>query len=106
MDEHKVLDYALVVMKNLNLIIILYMVILMSFCLCGYVQENSALAFLSRIDTVPLAPWKIPVLAVILYGACLLLMYIRGLNGFALVVRVTAEIFALFLRQLSSGLQL
>ena len=30
MDEHKVLDYALVVMKNLNLIIILYMVILLS----------------------------------------------------------------------------
>ena len=96
MDEHKVLDYALVVMKNLNLIIILYMVILMSFCLCGYVQENSALAFLSRIDTVPLAPWKIPVLAVTLYGACLLLMYIRGLNGFALVVRVTAEMLLCF----------
>lgn len=96
MDEHKVLDYALVVMKNLNLIIILYMVILMSYCLCGYVQENSALAFLSKIDTVPLAPWKLSVLVVILYGACLLLMYIRGLTGIALVVKVTVEVLLCF----------
>ena len=66
MDEHRVLDYALVVMKNLNLIIILYMVLLMSYCLGGIVQENSALAFLSKIDIIPLVPWKVPVLAVLL----------------------------------------
>ncbi len=38
MDEHKALDYALAVMKNLNLIIILYMGILIFNCLRGYVQ--------------------------------------------------------------------
>lgn len=96
MDEHRVLDYALVVMKNLNLIIILYMVILMSYCLGGVVQENSALAFLSKIDTIPLVPWKVPVLAVLLYGACLLLMYIRGLSGFALMIKAALELAVCF----------
>ncbi len=97
MDEHKALDYALAVMKNLNLIIILYMGILIFNCLRGYVQENSALAFLSRIDTIPPAPWKIPVIAVMTYSGCLLLMRIRGLGGISLISKVAVEMTLCFL---------
>lgn len=97
MDEHKALDYALAVMKNLNLIIILYMGILIFNCLWGYVQENSALEFLSRIDTIPPAPWKIPVIAVMTYSGCLLLMGIRGLGGISLISKVAVEMTLCFL---------
>lgn len=96
MREDRVLNYALISMKNLNLMIILYTVILIASCSYGYVQENSGLHFLSQIHTIPMAPWKLPFLACMLYGSCLLLMYMRGLNGLALLIKATIEIMICF----------
>lgn len=91
MSEHRVLNYILVVMKNLNLIIILYIAVMMWYCLTGYVQENSAVSFLARIDTVPVSSWKIPILAACLFGSCLLLMYMRSTSNAALILKVCLE---------------
>lgn len=92
MHENRTLDYILVVMKNLNLIIVLYIATLMSYCLSGYVQENSALNFLSQVDTIPVVSWKLPILTACLFGSCLLLMYMDNVNGFALVLKVSLEL--------------
>lgn len=92
MNENRMLDYILVIMKNLNLLIILYIAVMMWYCLTGYGQENSALNFLMRIDTAPAVPWKIPVLTVGLFVCCLLLMYIRNTNTVTLVAKVCLEI--------------
>lgn len=96
MYENGFLDYILVIMKNLNLIIVGYITAIMTVCLSGYVQENSALMFLSRVDTVPIAAWKLPVLVLCLYGSCLLLMRMRNINGFALGVRIWLELIIVF----------
>ena len=48
MDENKTSEYLLVVMKNLNLIIILFISMLITYSLSGTVKEGSALRFRSR----------------------------------------------------------
>lgn len=92
MDENKFSDYVLVIMKNLNLIIILYIAVIMAMGLAGYVQENSALEFLGRIHRLPIEAWKIPVISVSLFCSCLLLMSIRIEGGSALVLKIGLEI--------------
>lgn len=56
MDENKTSEYLLVVMKNLNLIIILFISVLITYCLNGTVQEGSALSFLTSIHKIPVTP--------------------------------------------------
>ena len=97
MTENKMSDYVLVIMKNLNLIIILYISLIMACGLSGYVQDNSALSFLTRIDSIPITAWKIPVIALCLYVVCLLLMHIQSVNSFALGLIVCLEIAIGFL---------
>lgn len=92
MNGKKWTDYALIVMKNLNFIIILYLSLLMAYCLRGYVRENSAEEFLTMTDRIPLTAWKVPLLVVCLYVACLLLMYVRNKTGFTLFLKVLTEI--------------
>lgn len=53
MEENRYSSRALTAMKNLNLLIILYISVLAAFCLSGIVQENSAAEFLARIPVLP-----------------------------------------------------
>ena len=52
------------VMKNLNFLIILYTSVMIFCGLQGYIQENTAMNFLAQVNTLPEAPWKIPVLTI------------------------------------------
>ena len=81
MDENKTSEYLLVVMKNLNLIIILFISMLITYCLNGTVQEGSALSFLTSIHKIPVTPWKIPVIALGLYGSMMILMQIKSMGS-------------------------
>lgn len=92
MDENRFPDYVLVIMKNLNLIIILYIAVIMSYCLMGYVQENTALEFLTNIHRMTIEAWKIPLMSVSLFVSCLLLMGIRSVSGSGLILKVGMEI--------------
>lgn len=92
MDENRFSDYVLVVMKNLNLVIILYIAAVMSYSLMGYVQENTALEFLTKIHRMTIEAWKIPVMATCLFCSCLLLMRIRNAGGYVLILKVGMEI--------------
>ena len=70
MNGKKWTDYALIVMKDLNFIIILYLSLLMAYCLRGYVRENSAVVFLAMTDRIPVTAWKVPALVICLSLAC------------------------------------
>ena len=96
MDENKTSEYLLVVMKNLNLIIILFISMLITYCLKGTVQEGSALSFLTSIHKIPVTPWKIPVIALGLYGSMLILMQIKSTGSGSLACKVGVEIAVSF----------
>lgn len=92
MDENRISGYVLVIMKNLNLLIILYIAVIMSYSLSGYIQENSACDFLARVNTMPLAAWKIPIVSVGLYGICLLLFMIQNVSPTGVMIKAGLEL--------------
>lgn len=92
MDNHKNPDYMLVIMKNLNLVIILYISLIMASSLSGYIYENSVYEFLAQVSYMPAAAWKIPVISCCLYASCLLIMLIKDAKGYKLVLKISFEI--------------
>lgn len=92
MEESRSSEYVLDIMKNLNLIAILYIAGIMWYSLLGYVQEQSALDFLTGIYQMPMAGWKIPVIALGLYCACLLLLQMPIMSNPSLLVKVCLEL--------------
>ncbi|MCI9645230.1 MAG: sensor histidine kinase [Lachnospiraceae bacterium] len=92
MDESRYSGYTLVVMKNLNLVTILYIAFTMYKSLSGYVREDSALAFLSRVYQMPMAGWKVPVVALGLYASLLLLLVIQNESSLGLFLKVCLEL--------------
>ena len=96
MEENSLSEYILVIMKNLNFIIILYVSLIISYSLSGYIQENSAYEFLAEISVTPPAAWKIPVVCSILYISFLMLMLIKNIRGFKLVIKLCLEIVTSF----------
>lgn len=89
-------DYVLVLMKNLNFITIVFISILMRYCLSGHIQENTALEYMQKIDTMPMAAWKIPVVAVGLYIALLLLLHVQNSGSVALMLKLALELAVSF----------
>lgn len=92
MGERRLAEEILIIMKNLNLLIIIYVAAVMSYSLSGYIKEGTALDFLMQVPRVPIPAWKMPVLVVILYAACLLVMSIQNMNIMGLVAKVGFEI--------------
>lgn len=92
MEENRTSDSVLILMKNLNFAIILYIAVIMAYCLIGYIRENSALTLVADIQRLPVAAWKIPFIVVSAYGSCLCMMYIRNNSSYGLVLKVLAEI--------------
>lgn len=92
MEENQSAHYVLVIMKNLNFIIILYIAVLMSYTLFGYIQENSALNFLETIYRIPIAAWKIPILSITLYCCCMLLLSMQNKSSWGFFLKVCIEL--------------
>lgn len=96
MNKDQFSDYILTLMKNLNFLTILYISVIMSYSLSGYIKENSALEFVQKINTMPIAAWKIPVMAVGLYIAFLLLLYIQNVSAEDLFLKIFLELAVTF----------
>lgn len=92
MEENRVPNIIFAWMLNLNLIIILYITVIMAGGLLGYVHENTALEFLQQIDGVTMAPWKIPVIALLLYGSLVLFLCIQTENSVLIYTKIVVEI--------------
>lgn len=102
MDRQQFPGYVLGTMKNLNMIIILYLTGVTTYGLYGWIQERSAMDFLIRAKQMPLVPWKIPILAVGLYVCLLLLLSVHCRNHTLFLMKTAAELGAAFF--LSSAL--
>lgn len=96
MDESRTSNYILMLMKNLNLITVLYAAVVMSYCLSGYIREQSALHFITKIYMVPIAAWKIPLVSAGLYCSCLLLLRVRAAGNWGLFFKVCLELAVCF----------
>ena len=96
MDESRSSGYVLVIMKNLNLLIILYLAVLMAHSLHGHIQENTALDFLDGVDRLTMAAWKIPVISIGLYGCLLLLLLIQNVGSAGMVLKASMGILLSF----------
>lgn len=96
MDERQFPGFALNTMKNLNLMIILYLTLVTMHSLSGYLHENSVLQFIMRVKHMPLEPWKIPVLSVGMYLCLLLLLSMHCKNNLQLLLKAALELGAAF----------
>lgn len=96
MDGSRSSRYVLILMKNLNFLILLYLSTVMAHSISGHIQENTALDFLAQVGTLPLAGWKLPVMALGLYVCCLMLLQVQSVNGPQLAVKVAAELVLSF----------
>lgn len=85
-------------MLNLNLIIILFIAGVMTAGLYGYAEENTAISFLQQVHSMPMAPWKIPVTVLLLYGSLVLFLCMEAENSFLVYIKSGLEIIvSLFL---------
>lgn len=96
MDEGRYTGYTLAIMKNLNLITVLYIAVIMAYGLFGRIQEYSALDFMVEIYRMPVPAWKIPVVAMGLYAILLLLLYMENKSNLGLFLKVCLELCVSF----------
>ncbi len=92
MKEKQSSDYVLIALKNLNLIIIIYIAGIMAFSLYGCIYAGNAEEFLLNARRVPYAPWKQILVPLFLYVACLLVMYIPAEKNSILFMEICVEI--------------
>ncbi len=77
----RLLDQIVAVMKNVNLILILFLSLLMSVTTGRICRTFGAREFLERLPSVPSAPWSIPCRAVGYFLLLLLLMRMKKSEG-------------------------
>lgn len=96
MTKRQISDYVLIFMKNLNLLILLFLAGILTAAVQGYVQAGEALSFMKAARGFTWAGWKILVMTVGLYTACLLVMQMQTQRTAGLVVKVCVEIIVSF----------
>ncbi len=89
--QQPVPELILEFMKILNFVTIMYIVVVTLDCLTGYVWQQEAYGFLGKIRRLPLEPWKIPLVAVGMYGCLLLLLSIKTSTDFWFVWKQCME---------------
>ncbi len=91
MTEKQLPDFIFHCMKSLNLFILLYIAGVTAGGLKGYIHENSALDILTQMERVPIVPWKLPVLVILLYAAFLLLLFVQTESNMGFFLKICAE---------------
>lgn len=97
MTQRQISDYVLILMKNLNLLILLFLAGILAVAMQGYVQAGEALSFMKIAHGFTWAGWKIIVMTAGLYTACVLVMQIQTERTGGLIVKVCVEIILSFL---------
>ncbi len=88
--------FVLNTMKNLNMVIILYLTMVTVHSLSGYIYENSAMSFLMQVKRMPVEPWKLPILSIGLYLCLLLLLSIRCRRKLSFLLKTVLELGIVF----------
>lgn len=94
MEENRVPDRIFGCLLNLNFLIVLFLAGVIARSIAGFVHENTALSFLGSIQSVTLAPWKIPVTVCLLYGSFLLLLKVENESNALFYIRTGLEMIA------------
>ena len=89
-------DFVLSTMKNLNMVMILYLTMVTVHSLYGYMDGNSAMDFLIQVKQMPMEPWKLPVLSIGLYVCLLLLLSIHCQSKRSFLVKTVLELGIVF----------
>ena len=79
------------VLQMFNFLIILYITLISSHALWGYVHEGTALEFLLRAGRVPLINWIIPIAGLLFFGCLEILLSVECNNHPELVCKLTLE---------------
>ena len=96
MNEEYVPKYVLSMMKNLNMVVILYLTMVTAHSLSGYIFENSAMDFLMKVKRIPMEPWKLPMVSIGLYVCLLLLMSIPSRSKTRFLLKTIMELSIVF----------
>lgn len=98
MDDNRGPRIVFLGMLNLNLIIIFYIAGVIIVSLLGYARENTALAFLQQVRSMPFVPWKIMAAVTLLTGSLTLFLCIQVENSYLVYLKTGMEIIiSLFL---------
>ena len=73
--EKSLPEFAMILMKNMSFMVVLFIAFLMCMSTYGIIGEGSAKDFLSQLPHIQSAPWKTPVLAFL--GLCTLMLLIN-----------------------------
>ena len=79
------------VLQMFNFLIILYITLISSHALWGYVHEGTALEFLLRAGRVPPINWIIPIAGLLFFGCLEILLSVECNNHPELVCKLTLE---------------
>lgn len=80
-EENKLILYVFYFMVNLNFILVLFISGLMCYTIYGEIISSClAKDFLEQINTLPMVPWKIPVISISAFLLLLLNMYFKNKN--------------------------
>lgn len=96
MDEHQIPGKIYTGMLNLNLIIILYIAGIIMAALSGYAQEGTALSFLQQLRSVPMVPWKLPVILILLFLCLLLFLWVQTESSLLMCFKIGMELLISF----------
>src|SRR5699024_164773 len=93
MGKRQLSDYVLIVMKNLNLVVILYVAGIMASSVRGDVLTGNAMDVLISASGLPASAWKIPVMVLLLYMVCLMIMHMQSQGGtFEIILKICVEL--------------
>ena len=80
MSDNVALSYIRTVMKNLNLLIILWISGMICFTTYKIVDAKDATDFMGQIGIIPMQPWKVPVISILTFLFLLAVMSIKRLD--------------------------
>ena len=97
MTQRQMSDYVLIIMKNLNLLAVLFLAGVMAASIHGHIQAGTSMDFMMTARGFTWAGWKIIVMAAGLYAACLLVMSMQSDSAAGLIIKISVEIILGFL---------
>lgn len=80
MSDNVALSYIRTVMKNLNLLIILWISGIICFTTYKIVESGEATDFMEQVGTIPMEPWKVPLISLVMFLLLLAVMSLKRLD--------------------------
>lgn len=90
--EDKLPKIVMLMMKNLNYMVMLFVSVIMCISTYGIINDNGSKDFLMNTSKIPLAPWKIPVIVFIGMSLIIMAMSPSKKKEGSILIRISAEL--------------